>query len=348
MRSSSTSMARRGQAFTLVELLVVIGIIALLISILLPSLNRARESARRVKCLSNMRQIVVAMQMFAQDNKGSMPARASTTTTIRNNNGTLGNSSSQAQSKNSMNWISYNRKLDPLTGRDTGVTVGDKDDQNITYSGLAKYLGSKQQDHTSSTGANQISPQLESLFRCPSDQLDGRFNDAPTPTGQIYRYSYSANDNYVISTKNNGTGQGYNTGGPGLPAPYNDGGYATVKPWARNDGNFTGKLASIHNAADKIILFCQDPSGMEDGCFTANPYNLGIAGGTDQMDQLSGKHDSNKAATKSKTSGAGGYTDVSIRGNVVMMDGHGDFMPRREAFKQIHTGNPFPDPAALN
>lgn len=59
--------------FTLVELLVVIGIVALLISILLPSLQKAQEQARTTQCASNMRQIYLGIQMYAQDHKGFPP-----------------------------------------------------------------------------------------------------------------------------------------------------------------------------------------------------------------------------------------------------------------------------------
>ena len=67
------SNPKRGQAFTLVELLVVIGIIAIIIALLLPVLNKAREAALRTACASNLRQLEIATIAYAAQDRGRWP-----------------------------------------------------------------------------------------------------------------------------------------------------------------------------------------------------------------------------------------------------------------------------------
>jgi prepilin-type N-terminal cleavage/methylation domain-containing protein/prepilin-type processing-associated H-X9-DG protein len=106
------SSAARAKAFTLVELLVVIGIIAVLVGILLPVLARARDQANRTVCMSNIRQIAMAFMMYARDNRDWCPYSA------RHEGGT----------DQPADWIHWRRGIN---------------NQGINSSAVARYLGNR-------------------------------------------------------------------------------------------------------------------------------------------------------------------------------------------------------------
>jgi prepilin-type N-terminal cleavage/methylation domain-containing protein/prepilin-type processing-associated H-X9-DG protein len=147
----------RRKAFTLVELLVVIGIIALLVAILLPALNRAREQANQIKCLSNVRQLGMAFQMYADANKGRFPFAA-------------GNLATVVDDEDWIWWQETPVAPTPATWQNNGRPVVDP-----KQSAIAPYMGG-------------FNPQS---FRCPSD--DGTNRLSTGPSGGYYRYSYTMN-----------------------------------------------------------------------------------------------------------------------------------------------------------
>lgn len=81
------SWSRNHQAFTLVELLMVIAILMAFMALLLPALNSAREHGRRARCLSNMHQLGIAMGMYADQNDGKLPPYLYATQKQVDNNG---------------------------------------------------------------------------------------------------------------------------------------------------------------------------------------------------------------------------------------------------------------------
>jgi prepilin-type N-terminal cleavage/methylation domain-containing protein len=171
MVGHSPRPANRRGAFTLVELLVVIGIIALLVSILLPTLNRAREQARRTQCLSNLRSIGQMIHMYANLNKGQIP---------------IGSSASAANyAGNVANYFLARRENPPTSFRCVGL--------GMLYSqGLMGQAGNP--------GMNASATDEGSVFYCPSQVEDSEWGydtqENPWITRMLAAGAASTNTSY--------------------------------------------------------------------------------------------------------------------------------------------------------
>ena len=150
---------RRSQGFTLVELLVVIGIMAILISLLLPTMRVAHERAKRVECSAGLRQLTAAVVAYGIENKGRLPRGT------RNGDDPLTPAVEQGEH---CIWISTD-----------------------TYDAVCKYLGNKTSTD-SYVAAGRVRSRIDRAFACPNlwDSEAATIPYYADPVGWVIGYNY--------------------------------------------------------------------------------------------------------------------------------------------------------------
>jgi prepilin-type processing-associated H-X9-DG protein len=325
--SSLRGSSREAGAFTLVELLVVIGIIAVLVGILLPTLARAREAAKQVQCLSNIRQLSSATIMFANEHKGWMPGCGGTGIMVfdpvSGNVVPVGNAFPGItdtdpiwQGMGIADWIAWERRgPDPYKAQTNTCPS-----LNITYSGLAPYMSIKRKTHSSDAEAHTIGGTADQMFRCPSDRNEAHFLSGADASRGSYEYSYAINRGYSMPVS---TYTGFSAG-------------------QRIDGTFTGRISSIRNTGDKVLFICQDEKTIDDGAFVPSALDFFLG---NRCDLVASRHElKNKKASSVRYATQG---NEDARGNVGFADGHGGFMSRKDSIRAKYSGNPNPDPVGF-
>lgn len=180
----------RRRGFTLIELLVVISIIALLIAILLPALQSARRTARTVAGLSNLRQIGIAMNVYAVDYRNRLPFSIVSNTHQTHPNGITGG-------------FRWEHALGPYSEEaleaDTGSAIFR--DPNATYPEFYSY-----------SVHERIMPRVTSGMdpnNLPSDKVPYRIDDVTRPTEQLLVADAAQAEQGPSKAVANGSGAGY-------------------------------------------------------------------------------------------------------------------------------------------
>ena len=215
-------LIRRGKpsAFTLVELLVVIGIIALLISILLPALSKARRAANNLLCMANLRSMVQAMNIYATANHGYFPGSVNTSARFLWGQDFTNNGYDESNCPNVCQIWDWQAPLAEAMGYDFnhGPTSADR---------LQRF--------------SQLSNRK--IFSCPENQiLAGPYSGSTlkVPVGPIIAYNTAAIFHYLPGSSNN--------------PPRTNPGVEYCAPFNQVPAGYSPQLSAIGSAAEKIYI----------------------------------------------------------------------------------------------
>jgi prepilin-type N-terminal cleavage/methylation domain-containing protein/prepilin-type processing-associated H-X9-DG protein len=296
-------MRKRNGAFTLVELLVVIGIIALLISILLPALNRARENANRVSCSSNLRQVANAIFMYTGENRGWFPNIA-----VFGGPGAaaLGYGYQPAPAGYPADWIGW--PDDWIVWRGPSLASPKKPNDPLRGA-IAKYLGN---------------PSSGRIMICPSD--DTAFRLYQSQGTDYYPYSYVMN-----AYMSYGTNQ----------SPYVPATVTAPKNNLLFPANAAWRISQVRRSSDKIIVYEEDERALRDGRGTLQSPPVGN-NVVNIIGMVAIRHDSKRINPDPVVSSADANKTIDTqinrerKGNVAFVDGHADYVTRLYAHDRAH------------
>jgi len=263
--------------------------------------------------------------MYASENNSWMISRSGTSTIVWTN-GQMTGSGPPAGSTPDMtaNWIAWQYVIDPYSGAASGFPKGD---QNLTYSGIAKYLAIPYTQSSATPGSsglplsNDVNAQYAKVFTCPGDDVQQRPKTIiGLPPYKNYYYSYSLNDWVSLPVR------AVVSGSP-----------ANVRSW----GTFSGKISSIRNSADIVMFACEDSQTIDDGVLKLDASQW--AGGV--VNTVSTRHYGVNAATANASQGT--TVNQDGYGNASFCDGHAEVISRKDVLRSRHSGNPNADPAGF-